>query len=83
MDTASDIYAASDNFIDNVFRQKAKGLDIGIKMGTGLTLFRHYSFAVHYLAGCTQAWNDLKYENLRYSYGGRSKEWTFTLGYNF
>lgn len=74
---------AEDRFADNVFRQKSKGCDFGIKMGTGLTLFKHYSFAVHYLAGCTHAWKDLKYENLRYSYGGLSKEWTFTLGYNF
>lgn len=74
---------AEDRFADNVFRQKSKGCDFGIKMGTGLTLFKHYSFAVHYLAGCTPAWKDLKYENLRYSYGGLSKEWTFTLGYNF
>lgn len=68
---------------NNIFNQKAKGCDFGIKMGTGLTLFRHYSFAIHYLAGCTHAWKDLKSANYTYSFGGRSKEWTFTLSYTF
>lgn len=70
-------------YSDYVFAQKAKGCDFGIKMGTGLTLKNKYSFSVHYMGSCTHAWNDLKFENLRYTYGAHSKEWTFTLGYTF
>lgn len=64
-----------------VFDQKSKGLDVGLKMGTGLTILNKYSFSIHYLGGCTHAWNDIKFGNYKYSYGGHSKEWTFTLGY--
>lgn len=60
------------------FTGKASGCDFGLKFGTGIELFRHYTFDVAYLAGITHAWKtgstDLK---------GKSKAWMFTVGYNF
>ncbi|MDE6533044.1 MAG: PorT family protein [Muribaculaceae bacterium] len=55
---------------------KSNFLDFGIKMGTGLTLNRKYSFNVHYLAGTSNVWKN-PHE------GGRNKAWVFSLGYDF
>lgn len=71
----------ADQYGNFIFDQKSKGLDVGLKFGTGVTLLKKYSFAVHYLAGGTHAWNDTKIGNYKYTYGGHSKEWTFTVGY--
>ncbi len=49
--------------------------DVGFKLGTSLTLWSGWSFGIHYLAGLSSVWDD--------GYGGRNKEWTFTLGYDF
>lgn len=49
--------------------------DFGFKLGTSLTLWRTWSFGIHYLAGMSSVWDD--------GYAGRNKEWTFTLGYDF
>lgn len=65
------------------FRQKAAPVDFGFKLGTGLQVLKHYSVGVHYMAGATRAWKDVKTEFGRYSYGGRTKAWVFTLGYDF
>lgn len=53
-----------------------KSADFGFKMGTGFTVLDHYVVAVHYLAGCCDAWKD----PVR---GGKNKAWTFTIGYDF
>lgn len=50
--------------------------EVGLKMGTGLRILKHYTLGVHYLAGFTHPWKD------DYA-GGRSKCWTFTIGYDF
>lgn len=53
---------------------KTKVFDFGIKLGTGITIARHYNFSVHYLAGWLHPWKPSQL-------GGRNKEWLFTLGY--
>lgn len=65
------------------FRQKAAPVDFGFKFGTGLQVLKHYSVGVHYMAGITRAWKDVKTDFGSYSYGGRTKAWVFTLGYDF
>lgn len=55
---------------------KPAGFDFGLKIGTGLTFKRHYSFNVHYLAGGRKAWKSPHA-------GGHNKAWSFTLGYDF
>lgn len=50
--------------------------DFGLKFGTGLTLKRHYSIGVHYIAGLSKAW---KSDEM----GGRNKTWVFSIGYDF
>lgn len=49
--------------------------DFGFKMGTSLTLYKHYYVGVHYLAGMLNAWNPGEL-------GGRNKSWVFSIGYN-
>ena len=55
---------------------KTTKFDVGIKMGTGLDICRHYYVGIHYLAGMLRAWNPA-------ALGGHNKEWMFTVGYNF
>lgn len=50
-------------------------VDFGLKLGSGITLRRHWYAGIHYLAGMTDAW--------KYGFGGRNKTWDFTVGYNF
>lgn len=56
-------------------KTKSAGVDVGLKFGTSLLLFKHYYVGVHYLAGFLSPWvpRDL---------GGVNKEWMFTIGYN-
>lgn len=58
---------------DNV---KTARVDAGLKMGTGLDLFKHYYVGMHYLAGFCHPWNPGKL-------GGHNKSWLFTIGYTF
>lgn len=53
-----------------------KGTDFGFKMGSGITIRRHFVVAAHYMAGCCDAWKD----PMR---NGRNKGWVFTAGYDF
>lgn len=55
---------------------KTRSFDFGFRFGTGITVMRHYNFAVHYCAGWLNVWNPSEL-------GGRNKAWTFTLGYLF
>lgn len=66
-----------------LFRQKPAGADFGFKMGTSIDVLGNYYLGVHYMAGCTRAWQNRELENLTKSYGGRTKAWVFTVGYNF
>lgn len=64
--------------ISNTYMKKTAEtnvFDFGIKMGSGLLFKEHYYFGIHYLAGILDVW--------KYPKGGKNKEWTFTLGYNF
>ncbi len=54
---------------------KAANLDVGLKIGGGISFQRRYSFFIHYLAGGKKAWK----EPLK---GGHNKEWLFTIGYD-
>lgn len=50
--------------------------DFGFKFGSSLDILYHYNVGIHYLAGCLDVWNPS-------FLGGRNKEWSFTIGYNF
>ena len=63
--------------------EHASTFDFGFKMGTSLTLNRHWYAGVHYMAGCVKAWKLLRVENLQKNFGGYTKGWVFTLGYDF
>lgn len=52
-----------------------KKFDFGYKIGTGLTVMRHYYIGVHYEQGLLKPWKNIG--------GGFNKAWTFTLGYDF
>lgn len=62
--------------LQNKTQMDARTFDFGFKLGTGLTLNRHYYFGIHYLAGCVDAWRQK-------ALGGSNMGWTFTLGYDF
>ena len=66
-----------------LFDRKPAGGDFGIKMGTGLQVLGHYYVGAHYLAGCIDAWKDRSIGNVTKTYGGVTKAWVFTLGYDF
>lgn len=66
-----------------LFDRKPSGVDFGIKMGTGLQVLGHYYVGAHYLAGCVDAWKDRSIGNVTKTYGGITKAWVFTLGYDF
>lgn len=65
------------------FMPETKDVDFGFKMGTGLTILSHYYVGVHYEAGVLDAYKDVKIDGYKLIYGGRTKAWLFTLGYNF
>lgn len=65
------------------FQQKAATLDFGLKIGTGLQVLKHYYVGVHYLEGFVGAWKDTVTDLATFKYGGNTKAWMFTLGYNF
>lgn len=67
-----------------LFAQKAAPVDFGFKMGVSTTVLNHYYCGVHYLAGCLPAWKDYKFPgNITKSFGGVTKGWVFSIGYNF
>lgn len=66
-----------------LFRQDAATVDFGFKMGTAIEIFDHYYVGAHYLAGCLPAWKDRKIGNVTKDFGGVTKGWVFTIGYNF
>lgn len=53
---------------------KTAPCDVGLKIGTGLDLYKHYYIGVHYMGGMIKAWNPAKL-------GGHNKAWVFTIGY--
>lgn len=55
---------------------KTSKCDVGLKMGTGVDIYRHYYVGVHYLAGLLNPWNPGRL-------GGHNKEWMFSVGYTF
>lgn len=65
------------------FPRKAATVDFGLKFGTSLTLMKHYSIGVHYLAGMVPAWKSQDFDSYTKTYGGFTKSWMFTLGYDF
>lgn len=50
--------------------------EFGLKIGTGLSLNRHYYLGIHYLAGLMSPFSTA-------GMGGANKSWTFTIGYDF
>ena len=62
------------DFKDGYFDNRKK-CDVGLKLGTGVTLFDHYYLGIHYSTGFNNVYKDL--------YGGHHKAWTMTIGYDF
>ena len=63
------------NFDDGYYDNRHK-FEVGLKMGTGLNIFKHYYVGVHYVAGLRDVYK-VK------GFGGRNKTWSFVLGYDF
>lgn len=53
-------------------------LDAGAKIGLGVLILHHYHLSAHYLAGCRNLAADRSHIDK-----ARTKEWQFTIGYNF
>lgn len=60
-------------YLDNV---KTSRVDVGLKMGMGLDIYKNYYIGVHYLAGLCHPWRPGEL-------GGHNKAWLFTIGYMF
>ena len=59
-------------------------VDFGLKIGTAVDISRHLYFGIHYEAGMVSAYRNESLGNgLLQEYGGRTKAWNFTLGWNF
>lgn len=66
------------------FSAKAAPVDFGFKMGTAFEIIGRYYVGFHYEAGAVKAYSDKNIGNgLEKVYGGRTKAWNFTVGYNF
>ena len=65
------------------YAEKAAPVDFGIKMGTSFTVMKHWYVGVHYMAGCVPAWKQESYQSISKKFGGVTKAWTFTVGYDF
>ncbi len=57
-----------------LYKEVPAKFDIGLKIGAGIAYKRHYSFHIHYLAGCKKAWKTPWK-------GGYNKAWVFSIGY--
>lgn len=66
-----------------LFSQKGASVDFGFKMGTSLQLFGHYYVGAHYMAGCVPAWKEYDFNNITKKFGGCTKAWVFSIGYDF
>lgn len=66
-----------------LFMQHAAGVDFGFKMGTSIRILDHYYVGAHYMAGCLKAWEDRKVDNITKEFGGVTKGWVFSIGYDF
>lgn len=67
-----------------IFDRKAAPVDFGFKFGTAFRILRHYYVGAHYMAGATRAWKNLELDAItERNYGGHTKAWVFTLGYDF
>lgn len=62
---------------------KPSTCDFGFKFGTSLNVRRNWNVGVHYLAGCVHAWKAYETGSLSKPFGGVTKEWLFTVGYDF
>lgn len=70
------LYAEPDQIPGIIKQAELHRYDWGLKVGTGLEFLTHFYAGIHYKAGMRDSWNS---DWL----GGRSKVWTFTVGYNF
>lgn len=76
-------FVVNGNADEPLFAQKAAGVDFGFKMGTAFEILDHYYVGAHYMAGCLPAWKDRKIGNVTKTFGGVTKGWVFSIGYNF
>lgn len=66
------------------FNGKASPVDFGFKMGTAFEIIGRYHVGIYYEAGAVKAYKDKDLsDGLQRVYGGRTKAWNFTIGYNF
>lgn len=66
-----------------LFTTKPAPVDFGFKMGTGLNFCDHWNVSVHYMAGCIDAWKEQKIGSFKKDFGGVTKGWIFSVGYDF
>ena len=59
----------------NVQKAISHVYDYGIKFGSGINVYSHYYFGIHYEMGLRPVWG--------FPEGGVNKAWTFTVGYDF
>lgn len=72
------------NTTEPLFDRNSACVDFGFKLGTGMQVLKHYYIGAHYMAGCLDAWKDRNLANvMKQNYGGLTKAWVFTLGYDF
>lgn len=76
-------FVVDGDFSEPLFRQKAAGVDFGFKLGTAFQIYDHYYIGAHYMAGCLGAWKDLKFDTYKKDFGGVTKGWVFSIGYEF
>ena len=81
------VKAAITDSPDGVFLpvpERASAFDFGFKMGNiSLPCTVAGMPAYNYMAGCAKAWKPLKVDNMEKNFGGVTKGWIFSLGYDF
>lgn len=74
----------TNSVVERIFDRKPAPVDFGFKFGTAFRILGHYYVGAHYMAGATKAWKNLELDAItERNYGGRTKAWVFTLGYDF
>lgn len=68
---------------DVIFNDDPASVTAGVKIGTGLEFLNHYYFGIHYMNDVTGAWKGKKIDTFMRTFNGKTKAWTFTIGYNF
>ena len=66
-----------------IFTTSPASFDFGFKIGTGLQIIDHWYVGAHYMAGCLDAWKEQSVGSYKRTFGGVTKGWVFSVGYDF